>query len=96
MSAVHRDGDSRTCGASTVAQGQSTVYVNGKLCAVSGDPNTHGAGNLIPSSSTVYVGGLLIIVNSPDSASPDALCPTLAGAHCAPSTSEGSPNVNAN
>jgi uncharacterized Zn-binding protein involved in type VI secretion len=39
---VHRNGDSRACGASTTVTGQSTVYVNNKLVAVQNDPNSHG------------------------------------------------------
>lgn len=91
MPAAHRDGDGRVCGASTTVGGQSTVFVNGRLWAVSGDPNSHGGGGLIPSGSTVFVEGKPVIVDAPDGAAPDALCP--APPHCAPDTAGGSPDV---
>jgi hypothetical protein len=90
MPPVHRHGDPRVCGAATVVVGQSTVYSEGKLWAVSGDPNTHGSGGLIPSQSAVYIEGKLVIVHAPDSASADSLCPIVGGAHCAPATAGGS------
>lgn len=92
MPAAHRNGDLRTCGASTVVSGQSSVYVNGSLWAVQGDPNSHGGGGLIPSGTTVYVEGKLVIVNAPDNANPDVLCPILP-IHCNPATAGGSPDT---
>lgn len=93
MPAAHRDGDPRVCGASTVVQGQSTVFVNGQLWAVNGDPNTHGAGGLINSGTTVFINGIPVIVHAADSAAPDNLCPILGPPHCAPATAGGSGDV---
>lgn len=93
MPAAHRNGDARVCGAATVVAGQTTVFVNGRLWAVSGDPNSHGGGGLVPSGTSVFINGLPVIVHAPDGAAPDALCPSLNGPHCAPATAAGSPNV---
>jgi hypothetical protein len=38
---VHRDTDSRVCGATTVVENQSSVFANGLLIATFGDPNSH-------------------------------------------------------
>ncbi len=94
MPGVHRNGDNRACGATTVVSGQSTVYVEGQLFSVQGDPNTHGSGALIASGSTVKVNGIPIIVLG-DSASPDSLCIPLGGSHCAPSATSASGTVSA-
>lgn len=94
MPAAHRHGDARVCGAATVVQGQSSVFVNGKLWAVEGDPNTDGLGNLLPSVNGVFAGGKRVIVHAPDAALPDLLCPM--DPHCAPATAQGSPNVFVN
>lgn len=93
MPAVHRNGDSRACGASTVVTGNRNVYCNGKLVSVDNDPNSHGGGNLNASCNNVYVNGKLVVNNTPDSAAPDSLCEPLGGAHCNPYTTQGSPNV---
>jgi hypothetical protein len=93
MPAVHRNTDPRTCGANTVVVGNKTVFANNLLVAVNGDPNSHGGGSLIASSNNVYVNNILSVNHSPDSASPDSLCPSQGGAHCAPSTAGGSENV---
>jgi len=90
---IHRDTDSRTCGATTTVVNQSSVYANGLLVAVNGDPNTHGGGGLIAASDNVYVEGQLVVNDSPDNANPDSLCPPLGGAHCNPATAEGSSDV---
>lgn len=95
MPSVHRHSDSRSCGATTVVTGQSTVFSDDLLWAVDGDPNNHGSGGLIPSGSTVYVEDKLVIVNSPDSANPDSLCPIPGGEHCNPKTASGSGSVSA-
>jgi hypothetical protein len=95
MPAVHRHSDPRTCGATTVVTGQSTVFSEGLLWAVQGDLDTHGEGALIPSGSNVFVEDKLVIVNSPDSASPDSLCIPLGGEHCNPKTAGGSGTVSA-
>jgi hypothetical protein len=90
MPPAHRHGDARTCGATTVVVGQSSVYVDGSLWAVEGDINTHGDGELIASVTTVKIEGKSVIVHAPDDASPDDLCPPLGGAHCEPMTAQGS------
>jgi uncharacterized Zn-binding protein involved in type VI secretion len=73
MPGAHRHGDSRFCGASTIVEGQSTVYVNGKLWAVEGDPETHIDGNLIAvyGAKNVHAEGKLVIVAVGDKATPD-------------------------
>lgn len=70
----HRNGDTRSCGASTTVVGQSTVFVNGQLWAVLNDPNNHGNGQLINSGTTVFIEGKPVIVHAPDTALPDNLC----------------------
>jgi uncharacterized Zn-binding protein involved in type VI secretion len=92
MSAVHRDTDSRACGASTVSAQSRNVYVNNLLWSIDGDPNSHGAGNISAAVNNVFIGGIMA-VNVGDPAAPDSLCPPLGGAHCAPSTTGGSSNV---
>lgn len=94
MPASHRHSDSRTCGATTVVTGQSTVFVDDLLWAVSGDPNSHGSGGLNPSGATVYCEDKLVIVNAPDSAAPDNICPISGGEHCNPKTASGSGTVS--
>lgn len=90
MPPAHRNGDPRTCGATTVVVGQGTTFVDGKLWAVKDDPNTDGDGQLIPSGTSVFIQGLLVIVHAPDEAQPDDLCPPLGGEHCDPKTAAGS------
>lgn len=91
---VHRNSDSRSCGASTNVAGQGNVYVNGLLASVQGDPNTHGGGALGATNNdgTVFVNGILVNLLGSD-ASPDALCPIPGGSHCNPKASQASPNV---
>lgn len=92
MPAVHRNTDSRSCGASTEVIGQSDVYINGLLTSVLGDPNTHGGGDLTASNNdgTVFVNGILI--NLLDSgANPDLLCPIPP--HCYPKATQASADV---
>jgi uncharacterized Zn-binding protein involved in type VI secretion len=92
MPKAHRETDARICGATTVVNGQSTVFVNSKLWAVLGDPNTHGDGDLINTTgNTVFINGLPVIVHGPDDAQPDDLCPL--SPHCNPKTAQGSDNV---
>jgi uncharacterized Zn-binding protein involved in type VI secretion len=93
MGYVHRDKDSRSCGAQTIATG-TNVRVNGRTVAVDGDKNTHGGGSLITSNPKIRIGGKPIIVLN-DNASPDKLCPPLGGAHCSPKASTASGNVRA-
>lgn len=91
MPAVHRNGDSRICGASTIVAGNSNVFCNSKLVSVDGDPNSHGGGNLQAQNNNVYVNGKLVVNNSPENAAPDNLCD--GDSHCNPKTSQGSSNV---
>tara|TARA_X000001036_G_C20676264_1_gene804298 strand:+ start:63 stop:368 length:306 start_codon:yes stop_codon:yes gene_type:complete len=90
---VHRQGDSRVCGATTVAQ-QSTVRANNRFVSIDGDPNTHGGGSLIATDTVgkVRVAGRAVILNY-DPASPDSICPIPP--HCGPNASSASPNVRA-
>lgn len=88
---IHRDTDSRVCGAKTTVINQSSVYVNGLLVAVDGDPNTHEGGELIAASKNLYIEGKLVVNHTPDNAKPDGLCPIPP--HCNPKTAEGSPDV---
>lgn len=92
MAAIHRNTDSRACGATTTVTGQSNVYANGLLVSVNGDPNSHGAGALSASCHDVYVNGLLV-VDLGDGAAADSLCPSLGGSHCGPSATGASSNV---
>lgn len=90
MPGAHRNGDSRFCGASTVAS-QSIVRVNGKGWAVEGDPNSHVGGNLIQvyGAGNVKIGGKKVICAVGDAAGGDLL------GHPIPPTdpSGASPNV---
>ncbi len=92
MPPAHRDSDGRVCGATTVVQGQTTVFCNGLLWAVAGDPNDHGNGGLIPSGTTVFIEGKLVIVDAPDDAVTDDF---LIPPHNQPLTAGGSGDVSA-
>ena len=62
----------RKCGAFTIVNGQSTVFVNGELWAVNGDPNSHGSGRLIAGNAlNIWVEGKNVIVHTPDRATVD-------------------------
>lgn len=90
MVAIHRHGDARACGATTIVSGQSTVYSNGKLVSIHGNLNSHGGGALVAGSKNVFIKGIAVVNHTPDSAAAD-------GAGHPPSstqTAEGSPNVN--
>lgn len=90
MADAHRDGDLRSCGATTVVSGQSSVFVNGKLWAVKDDQNSHDNGQLINTTgSTVIIEGKEVIVHGPDNAQGDN------AGHPNPRTAQGSPNVEA-
>jgi uncharacterized Zn-binding protein involved in type VI secretion len=92
MTAAHRNGDSRACGATTIVGGQSTVFVNGRLWSVNHDVNTDGGAGLNPTHSTVKINGIAVVVVG-DPADADSLCPIPGGAHCNPYASAGSGNV---
>lgn len=63
MAAVHRHGDSRSCGATTIVEGQTNVFVNGKLWSVENDPNSHGEGRLQSVvGNTIKINGKNVIV----------------------------------
>jgi len=90
MPKAHRNNDSRACGAKTIVEGQSTVFVNSKLWAVVNDPNTHNAGGLINTSgSSVFIEGKNVIVHGPDLAKIDGAGHVLSQDQ----TAEGSDNV---
>lgn len=89
---IHRNTDSRTCGAATVVAGQSTVFANSLLVSVDADPNNHGGGALTAKCNEVYVNSKKVVIVG-NSASADGKCPTDKGAHCAPASSSGSGNV---
>lgn len=89
---IHRNTDSRICGASTVVSGQSSVFVNGLLASVDGDQDSHGAGGLTAACKEVYIGGKKVVIVTND-AQPDTLCFTIGPPHCDPSATGGSPSV---
>ena len=90
---IHRHGDSRVCGASTVVSGNTSVFANNVLVSVNGDPNSHGAGALSAGSNFVYCHTIAVVNHTPDTAAADALCVPVGPPHCGPSTAEGSPDV---
>lgn len=96
MPKAHRNNDARFCGARTIVQGQSTVFVNDKLWAVEGDPNTHVHGELqsIYSKRNIFIENKRAIVAIGDRAAPDGPNP-LKPVHPYPPTDplEGSFNV---
>jgi uncharacterized Zn-binding protein involved in type VI secretion len=92
---VHRNNDSRACGAKTRAT-VNNVRVNGRFISTEGDPNTHGGGALraTETSGRTRAGGKpIIILNDPASA--DALCPPLGPPHCNPRATSASGDVRA-
>jgi uncharacterized Zn-binding protein involved in type VI secretion len=69
---IHRNGDARACGASTIATNQSSVYINGQLVAVENDQNSHGGGGLISiSNKGVYAETKKIIIVGDTAQTPD-------------------------
>ena len=90
---THRRTDDRACGAETgTGMNQDNVFANNLLVASDGDGCTHGGGALIANADGVFVHGILVVGHAAG-AGADGLCPTLLGAHCAPGTTEGSPDV---
>lgn len=92
--AVHRNTDSRSCGARTNVAGNRNVFANNLLVSVKDDPNSHGGGSLKADNNdgTVFVNNRLVVLLG-SSASPDSLCPIPGGPHCNPKSSSASPNV---
>jgi len=90
---VHRNGDSRSCGAGTTASNNSRVFVNNRPISVDNDPNTHGGGELNAACNKVFVDEVLVVLNG-NSAASDSLCPLPGGPHCSPSATSGSPDVH--
>lgn len=90
---VHRERDSRICGASTVTR-ITNVRVNSRAISIEGDTNTHGGGSLKATLTVgkVRAGGIPVILTG-DPASPDGLCPIPP--HCGPNANSASPNVRA-
>ena len=83
MALVHRNNDSRVCGAITITSATST-YIEGELVALDGDGNSHTGGNIIASGfSNVYVENKKVSVKG-DPASSDSFHPSP------PTTTEGS------
>lgn len=61
MTAVHRIGDLRSCGATTVPLAPKKVFVNGQMISTTGDLNTHGGGALTGGVRRVFAGGLSVV-----------------------------------
>ena len=97
MPKAHRNDDARFCGATTIVQGQSTVFVNNKLWAVEGDPNSHVHGELvcIYSKKNIFIENKHAIVAIGDIAEPDGPDAPMFPIHPYPPTDplEGSDNV---
>lgn len=95
---VHRQDDSRACGAKTRAT-VNNVRVNNKFISTEGDTNTHGGGALraTETSGRTRAGGKpIIILNDP--ASPDRLFRVIGHeghGHGNPSATGASNNVRA-
>lgn len=89
---VHRQDDARICGATTVVQNQSTVFVNSKLWSVKGSIDSHGSGALINSGSSVFINGIPVVIKG-DHAQPDNLCFIVGPPHCDPIAVGCSPDV---
>ena len=88
MPPVHRHDDLRDCFATTVVQGQSTVFAGGQLVSVVGDPDSHGSGEFKDNGRTVLINGKRVIAIG-DIALPDSLCPVIGPPHCVPNAATG-------
>jgi hypothetical protein len=93
---VHRNTDSRTCGATTIVSGQSNVYVNNLLASVQGDRASHGDGALgaTVNDGTVWVNNKKLVLKG-SNASPDMYCRPRGGSHCNPKSVGASSDVYA-
>ena len=89
MANSHRNGDSRSCGATTIASGQLFVKINGQAWAVEGDKDSHGDGALIATQSYVKINGTKVILVG-DNAYPDD------AHHINPSAASGDATVKVN
>jgi hypothetical protein len=92
--AVHRNTDSRACGAQTIVKGQANVYVNNLLASVQGDPNSHRGGALSASvnDGTVFINNRKVVLKG-SSAAPDLACAPAGPPHCNPVSVGASTNV---
>jgi len=88
MAAVHRHGDARSCGATTVVSVNTNVFANTKLIAVHGNLNTHGSGPLVAGSRNVFIKGIAVVNHTPDAGLGDS------AGHPSTPTAAGSANVN--
>ena len=61
MPEVHRDGDSRKCGAVTKAA-CANVFTNNRITSVDGNPNSHGGGSLNAANPNVFIGNILVVI----------------------------------
>jgi hypothetical protein len=93
---VHRNTDSRACGATTIVSGQANVYVNTLLASVQGDRASHGAGELgaTINDGTVWINNKKLVLKG-SNASPDLACAPVGPPHCNPFSVGASPNVYA-
>lgn len=92
MPNVHRNNDSRSCGAKTIGTG-SQVFVNNQPVAIDGDINTHGGGRLKATTSNVRVNGKNIAVRGDNSGRDNHRDGLGRFDHPNPKASIGSPNV---
>jgi len=92
MQSVHRNNDSRSCGAKTTASSYK-VFVNNEPVSIDGDPNTHGAGKLKGSQSNVKVNNKVIIVVGDNSSRDNHKDGLGRFDHPNPKASGGSPDV---
>jgi hypothetical protein len=71
---IHRNTDKRSCGAQTIAIGQSTVFINGLLASVEGDPNTHKKGELLATMNdgSIFINNKKVVMKG-SASKPDLL-----------------------
>lgn len=70
MTFVHRQGDQRACGATTIVTGQDFVFVDSQLWAVDKDQDTHGGGALNATCQYITINNKKVVLQN-DTASPD-------------------------
>ena len=96
MPGVHRNNDSRACGAKTQSSSPN-VRVNGEFISTQGDNNSHGGGPLRASVTNVRANGKPIIILN-DSAASDSRYGKIGHSghgHGNPKATSASGNVNA-